>query len=1195
MIACYGGILSVFPLETEPEMWAGFQNDLGGAYLSRISGHKSENLNQAITFFQKALQVFNREDYPQKWAVIKNNLAILYSDDNLENQEENLTKALKCCQEVLQVVSKKTFPREWADAQNNLGYIYRKLDGKNRTENLEQIIIYYQKALQIFTYETAREDWARTKLALACAYRDRIEGEKQENIKQVIDCCQDALKVYTYENYPPKWAEAKVILAKAYTDNYWGNRTHNLEQAIAYYKDALQFHTYEYDPVNWAKIYADLGIAYYSYHGDNREENIKKAIACYENSLKVFTRDKYPDEWATVQNNLASAYSLNFSEDKTHNSEQGIKELEKALNKSNYGSEHWATTKLNLANLYLFRNFGDRADNLEKALEFYQEALQVFKKETFPELWGASQYGLAMVFRNRVMGNRENNLEQAIRDFQSALEVQTIDRFPEDYARCQHNLAKAYLAKIYKDRIRGDEVQQLEKAIAQNLEKAIECFNNALLVRTREKLPYPWAVTQHQLGMLYWQRSLYEKKPEYLAQAIEYFESELEVLDKEKFPDDRGRAEGALANAYTQLYLKIGRAKNWEKARTHAYNHLAIFQKNISPRDYVEGLSAISGVYLAARRWNDAYEKLKEAINCIEDLRSITIAGDEAKQKLAEKHSGHYVQMVQVCLELNNYTTALEYVERSKARNLVELLANKEIYPKFDLYHNSEIYQTHCQELEQLRRQIPAIQRNLAELERDIQKSEDKEMGDLEQKRQELTEKRQELNQLQKNLNKLIAEINKIDSRFAFTQKVQSIPFRDIQALTDENTAIVEWYVMGSQILTFIITCHHPHPIVVPFEDIKALESWEREYRDTYENQKAPWIKNLGDKLQNLAKILHIDEILSIIEQHFVQNNSKCNRLILIPHRYLHLFPLHALPLADGRLLFEHFPQGVGYAPSCQLLKQAKDQEQNRPDFTRLFAIQNPTRQPVRPLLGSQLEINKISQHFDLEQSIILKEAEATETNLYQNMKQIRSSHCLHFSCHGKFDPNSPLKSALRLANPEGTLGEEANLTLGEVFEKLYLNQCRLVTFSACESGMTDPNSISDEYIGLPSGFLYAGSLSVVSTLWSVDPIATTLLMVKFYKNLNRLPEIKTGDVAIALNKAQTWLKTLTYKKWARIQNHPQFQKLVEEAFGGKVTKEKEKEYKKFKKALKTSLQPNRQPFPFANPYYWSAFVAIGI
>ncbi|MCW6035915.1 hypothetical protein K4A83_06465 [Spirulina subsalsa FACHB-351] len=73
------------------------------------------------------------------------------------------------------------------------------------------------------------------------------------------------------------------------------------------------------------------------------------------------------------------------------------------------------------------------------------------------------------------------------------------------------------------------------------------------------------------------------------------------------------------------------------------------------------------------------------------------------------------------------------------------------------------------------------------------------------------------------------------------------------------------------------------------------------------------------------------------------KNFPTCQKLILIPHRYLHLFPLHALPitLEEGgcnpplqndpvgakRLrpipaipLQDLFPKGITYAPNCQLL-----------------------------------------------------------------------------------------------------------------------------------------------------------------------------------------------------------------------------------------------------------------------------------
>jgi CHAT domain-containing protein len=167
------------------------------------------------------------------------------------------------------------------------------------------------------------------------------------------------------------------------------------------------------------------------------------------------------------------------------------------------------------------------------------------------------------------------------------------------------------------------------------------------------------------------------------------------------------------------------------------------------------------------------------------------------------------------------------------------------------------------------------------------------------------------LNHLQQQRDELLREINQVDSSFTFTQKVEPIPFSDIQALTDENTAIVQWYITGSQILTFIITRHNPHPIVVSSspEDMKALEDWDKEYRDAYRQQKSQWITNLASRLQHLAEILHIDDILSRIDDIFEQKGARCDRLILIPHRYLHLFPLHALPLADGNLLLDRFPK----------------------------------------------------------------------------------------------------------------------------------------------------------------------------------------------------------------------------------------------------------------------------------------------
>ena len=362
--------------------------------------------------------------------------------------------------------------------------------------------------------------------------------------------------------------------------------------------------------------------------------------------------------------------------------------------------------------------------------------------------------------------------------------------------------------------------------------------------------------------------------------------------------------------------------------------------------------------------------------------------------------------------------------------------------------------------------------------------------------------------------------------------------------------------------------------------DRDNLINFIKDYREAYENNKTEWIKNLNSCLNQLSEILPIDELLELIPE-------SCKRLIIIPHWFLHIIPLHCLPLKDGQFLYQRFTKGVGYVPSCQLLKLVKSSQ--RENFTRLFAIKNPTRKDLKPLLGANLEIERISQGFDAEKTIIIGELKASEQTLVNRRQELQASHCIHFSCHGKFDNKSPRDSALMLADPEGNLGKSANLTLAEVFKKLDLRECRLVTFSACESGIIESkaDSISDEYVGLPSGFLFAGSSSVVSTLWTVDPLATTLFMAKFYHDLKRISIRDQGSIAIVLNNTQTWLITLNSKKLARIKDSQKFQQLLDRVF------ESKRDRRKFQDLLEAAVK--REPYPFANPYYWTAFIATGV
>jgi CHAT domain-containing protein len=80
------------------------------------------------------------------------------------------------------------------------------------------------------------------------------------------------------------------------------------------------------------------------------------------------------------------------------------------------------------------------------------------------------------------------------------------------------------------------------------------------------------------------------------------------------------------------------------------------------------------------------------------------------------------------------------------------------------------------------------------------------------------------------------------------------------------------------------------------------------------------------------------------------------------------------------------------------------------------------------------------------------------------------ASAYLHLACHATYAwIGDPLDSALILAS-------EQRLTLGQMLTSFDLQHARLVTLSACETGVVDTERGADELIGLPAGFLQAGA-----------------------------------------------------------------------------------------------------------------------
>ena len=320
------------------------------------------------------------------------------------------------------------------------------------------------------------------------------------------------------------------------------------------------------------------------------------------------------------------------------------------------------------------------------------------------------------------------------------------------------------------------------------------------------------------------------------------------------------------------------------------------------------------------------------------------------------------------------------------------------------------------------------------------------------------------------------------------------------------------------------------------------------------------WRDRLHQSLQNLKNLLSIPEIETKLAQF-----PQINRLILIPHRDLHLFPLDSL-FANQYT--------ISYLPSIQvginLLAHPTNPE------NRLLSIENPdsvqtnddgTITKFPPLTAAEAESELICHLYPQ-----TTRRHKNQTTLPQVTAQLNQPHSvLHFTGHGYYNFKQPLQSALALSQAD-------RLTLNEII-KLDLSTYDLACLCACETAIAGNQTITTEYIGIVSAFLYAGVAKVVSTLWTVESVASAVLMVEFHhRRLTGKPESQ------ALSEAKHWLRTASVAELSRWYQQ-QMDALPDDHSLRPWLCDRLDEL--------ATMKPDS--IPYENPYYWAAFTLTGL
>jgi CHAT domain-containing protein len=169
-------------------------------------------------------------------------------------------------------------------------------------------------------------------------------------------------------------------------------------------------------------------------------------------------------------------------------------------------------------------------------------------------------------------------------------------------------------------------------------------------------------------------------------------------------------------------------------------------------------------------------------------------------------------------------------------------------------------------------------------------------------------------------------------------------------------------------------------------------------------------------------------------------------------------------------------------------------------------------------LPNTEKEVREVSRLFS--NARLLIGLDASKGNLQK--EDLTSRRYVLFSTHGILGNEIPyVRQPALVLNLVGNNKEDGFLTASEIFN-MNLN-ADLVGLSACQTGL-GIQAAGEGVVGLSRAFMYAGTDSVLVSLWSVSDESTYKLMVKFFEGL------KQGkDKMTALAEAKQYLRANGY------------------------------------------------------------------
>jgi CHAT domain-containing protein len=904
----------------------------------------------------------------------------------------------------------------------------------------------------------------------------KIAGSlKNDSLNEALEFFNYLLDTISYNEKPHLWARTKRSRASCFYTLFLISQEENkFLMAVNDLQEILN-QSISIQTRLKAMIYNDLGVYHINNKLENRTEIISHAIKWFEQAEKSFREVGDMESSAQTCSNLGYAHFSNLSGDQNENKNIAIHFYEKAvrdIEKVSLDDQNSFKVKNvygyvynNLGSRYRELETGDPEENLLRAIDYHKKAMTIWchTPKRKNECAEANNC-LGLAYGKLILHGKhvEKYMKLSLHHFEKSLDIWTKLEDPIDWSLIYFNLGKSYF-NFSCVVMKGD----IEN---ENFKASIRCFAKALTVRKKKSLPIHWAETMYELACVL-QRKAANKNNKYMKGAIKCYEKASGVFNVE-FPHSARSCSIALGDCY----MCIGKLE------------------------------------LAVEKY-----KLAEMADNIIIPQTIS---SYSKEKEIDYGSSLYFNGSWCQATLGNTESALKWLEKGKSRIMVEKLS-------LDAALLESIQSDEKHHLENLIAKIREIQ---------IFLSSETSFIDFEKRNKKLGKRVQALNDLNEFLLLIQKKYNSssIISRDFHLKNLEKL-------LSKEKTThliVINVTDFGSIVFTITIRdkiCHKIHMnLTFKSSDMLKIVNQFLDQVKTLRlhSEKPKYRKRFAQKVEKIMADLFKSLFLDVLKD--LDRNGE---VIIVPHRALHALPFVLMNYRDDqgekKYILEEFTS-CSHVPSITsgLLSYKKTNHESNP---RLVAICD-----TQSLKWARVEIEDIASHFEHNNSKLYHFPDASFSEM---IKSIPESDYLHFACHAVFDPDDsyieiPVEEQGNCysysASASRYQSADVKIEENQIFQRLSVKDIAKLRFShtpvtllsACESGMTKISTFSDEYIGLPAGFLLSGARNVVSSLWVVDDEATTYLMTAFY----RFHFEEKNSISVALRMAQQ--KVRSVKKW---------------------------------------------------------------